>query len=299
VAGNCTRSNLILTDEWSSEIEIFDESGRRFLFCRGAQLTDMEGDATGRVIVIDDMTTLISAQRDAAWSEVARRLAHEIKNPLTPIQLSAERLRHKFAAKLSDGDVDLLSRLTQTIENQVDAMKSMVNAFAEYASTPNINLADTDVNALVREVADMYRDGDADLTLDLALERTLKPIPVDTARFRQLVHNLVKNAIEAQLGHAAPTVRIITRIVQVRGSPMLEIVTEDEGSGFPVDMLNRVFEPYVTSKPKGTGLGLAIVKKIVEEHNGSIRAENISDSGAAVIITLPYPAGLQLRGDAA
>jgi len=288
------------TGEWSREIEIFNESGRRFLFCRGAQLTDMEGDATGRVIVIDDMTSLISAQRDAAWSEVARRLAHEIKNPLTPIQLAAERLRHKFAAKLSSNDVDLLSRLTQTIENQVDAMKSMVNAFADYASTPNVKLTDTDVNALVQEIADLYREeGDAQLTLNLSLNQTLKPIPVDTARFRQLMHNLVKNAIEAQPAQATPTVRIITRVVQERGSSVLEIVTEDGGPGFPVDLLNRVFEPYVTSKPKGTGLGLAIVKKIVEEHNGAIRAENLQSGGAAVIISLPYPAAMQLRGDAA
>ena len=287
------------TEDWSCEIEIFNESGRRFLFCRGAQLTDMDGNATGRVIVIDDMTNLISAQRDAAWSEVARRLAHEIKNPLTPIQLSAERLRHKFANKLASGDVDLLSRLTQTIENQVDAMKSMVNAFADYASTPNVKLGDTDVNALVREVADLYQEDDSRLTLDLILDSTLKPILVDTARFRQLLHNLVKNAIEAQPAQATPTVRIITRVAQDRGSPVLEIVTEDQGLGFPVDMLNRVFEPYVTSKPKGTGLGLAIVKKIVEEHNGVIRAENRPAGGAAVIISLPYPAGMQLRGDAA
>ena len=287
------------TEDWSCEIEIFNESGRRFLFCRGAQLTDMDGNATGRVIVIDDMTNLISAQRDAAWSEVARRLAHEIKNPLTPIQLSAERLRHKFANKLASGDVDLLSRLTQTIENQVDAMKSMVNAFADYASTPNVKLGDTDVNALVREVADLYQEDDARLTLDLSLDSTLRPILVDAARFRQLLHNLVKNAIEAQPAQATPTVRIITRVAQDRGSPVLEIVTEDQGSGFPVDMLNRVFEPYVTSKPKGTGLGLAIVKKIVEEHNGVIRAENRPAGGAAVIISLPYPAGMQLRGDAA
>ncbi|MFK7859644.1 MAG: ATP-binding protein [Granulosicoccus sp.] len=285
--------------EWSAEIEVFDEGGRRFLFCRGTVLLDSSDQLTGRVIVIDDMTTLISAQRDAAWSEVARRLAHEIKNPLTPIQLSAERLRHKFVQKLEGRDVELLERLTHTIENQVDALKGMVNAFAEYASTPNLTLVPTSINDLLREVSDLYSNSQDSVQINLALSSTLPRIAIDMPRMRQLTHNLIKNALEAQQGKLPMVVNLVTRVRAEPGNDVLEIIAEDEGPGFPRDMMDRLFEPYVSSKPKGTGLGLAIVKKIVEEHNGKIRAENRASGGAAVIVSLPYPSSLQLRGDAA
>lgn len=283
--------------EWSAEIEVFDQSGRRFLFVRGTVLLDVAGNLTGRVIVIDDMTTIISAQRDAAWSEVARRLAHEIKNPLTPIRLSAERLRHKFSRKLDGSDIELLDRLTHTIENQVDSLKSMVNAFAEYASSPNLKLSAASVNALLEEVADLYRDADGQVQIELSLDSTAPLLPIDVPRMRQLTHNLIKNALEAQQGQERPVVHITTRFRPQPLQNVLEIITDDNGPGFPIDLLDRLFEPYVTSKPKGTGLGLAIVKKIVEEHNGRIRAENRPEIGATVIITLPYPSTLQLQGD--
>jgi PAS domain S-box-containing protein len=285
--------------EWSAEIEVYDQGGRRFLFCRGTVLLDAAGQLTGRVIVIDDMTTIISAQRNAAWSEVARRLAHEIKNPLTPIQLSAERLRHKFHNKLQGTDIELLERLTRTIENQVDALKSMVNAFAEYASTPNLSLAPANVNALLEEVADLYRDERQQVRIELTLDRAVRPIPLDLARMRQLTHNLIKNALEAQQSQPVRKVHLYTRFCQLPLQNVLEIVAEDDGPGFPIELMDRLFEPYVSSKPKGTGLGLAIVKKIVEEHNGRIRAENRPERGASVIVSLPYPSNLQLRGDAA
>lgn len=286
-------------NEWSAEIEVFDESGRRFLFCRGTVLLDSSGELTGRVIVIDDMTTLISAQRDAAWSEVARRLAHEIKNPLTPIQLSAERLRHKFAHKLDGRDVELLERLTRTIENQVDSLKGMVNAFAEYASTPNPTLVPANMNDLLREVSDLYTNTQGSVQINLSLSPSVQQMSLDMPRMRQLTHNLIKNALEAQQGKFPKLISLSTRVRREAGNELLEIVAEDEGPGFPLDMMDRLFEPYVSSKPKGTGLGLAIVKKIVEEHNGRIRAENRAGGGAAVIVSLPYPSSLQLRGDAA
>lgn len=285
--------------DWSVEIEILGNSGRRFLFCRGAALSDPTGEDTGTVVVIDDMTSLISAQRDAAWSEVARRLAHEIKNPLTPIQLSAERMRRKFHSKLQDDDAQTLGRLTQTIENQVDVMKSMVNAFAEYASAPKLTLIDTDINQLVQDVAEMYRDEKTNVQFKLSVDAALPPISVDLSRMRQLMHNLIKNALEAQQGTTQQTVQITTQSLQQQGQRLLQIKTEDNGPGFPVDTLSRVFEPYVTSKPKGTGLGLAIVKKIVEEHNGTIRAENKAAGGARVTVLIPFPNTLQIRGDAA
>jgi nitrogen fixation/metabolism regulation signal transduction histidine kinase len=286
-------------DEWSQEVDVVDDSGRRFLLCRGAALRDVNGQPAGMVIVIDDMTTLISAQRDAAWSEVARRLAHEIKNPLTPIQLSAERLRHKFLKKLDEADIDVLKRLTHTIENQVDAMKSMVNAFADYAAAPKLSLAPKDINQLLQEVSELYRDGDGSVHISLLLDTRLPLIAVDLPRIRQLLHNLIKNALEAQQGQSEQQVRIITREVRHRSGQVLEIVVQDNGPGFPTELLNRLFEPYVTSKSRGTGLGLAIVKKIVEEHNGSIKAENLPDQGAIVTVSLPYPNVVQLRGDAA
>ena len=290
--------------DWSAELEVLDQTGRRFLFCRGASLHSVANEPAGRVVVIDDMTTIISAQRDAAWSEVARRLAHEIKNPLTPIQLSAERLRRKLIKKLDVDDVDVLSRLTQTIENQVDVMKSMVDAFAEYASAPKLSLTLTDINQLLEDVAELYREGEADAKFILNLDTDLAPIRVDLPRMRQLMHNLIKNALEAQQAHPAPEVRIITRYALLHNQRILEIVTMDDGPGFPVESLSRVFEPYVSSKPKGTGLGLAIVKKIVEEHDGTIKAENRtnedgSGGGAMVTVQLPFPTVAQLRGDAA
>lgn len=287
------------SDNWSTEAELIDQNGRRFIFCQGATLHDTDGDEAGMVIVFDDMTTIISAQRDAAWSEVARRLAHEIKNPLTPIQLSAERLRHKFDKKLDAQDVTVLNRLTQTIENQVDSMKSMVNAFAEYASTPQLNLVETDINQLLEELVELYRETNESAEIILERDSSLPPILVDLPRIRQLVHNLIKNALEAQNEQDDSQVQITARESFSRGTRLLELVTKDNGPGFPLDLMNRVFEPYITSKPKGTGLGLAIVKKIVEEHNGSIRAENLVGRGAKVTVHLPYHTAQQLRGDAA
>lgn len=286
-------------DDWSTELEVVNQTGRRFLFCRGASLHDIAGEPSGMVVVIDDMTTIISAQRDAAWSEVARRLAHEIKNPLTPIQLSAERLRRKLIQKLEGDDVDVLSRLTQTIENQVDVMSSMVDAFAEYASAPKLSLTQTDINQLLQDVAELYRGGEADAKFTLELDSQITPIAVDLPRMRQLMHNLIKNALEAQQAAPVPHVQILTRNVQIHSQRALEIITMDDGPGFKLESLSRVFEPYVTSKPRGTGLGLAIVKKIVEEHDGTIRAENRPAGGAMVTVQLPYPNALQIRGDAA
>jgi len=276
--------------QWSLEMDVVANTGRRFLFIRGAALEGADAESSGTVMVIDDMTGVISAQRDAAWSEVARRLAHEIKNPLTPIQLSAERLRRKFSQKLDEQDTELLGRLTATIENQVDALKSMVNAFAAYASAPQISLATTDPNDLLREVIELYKASHR-AHFEMDLDPEVGELPLDAPRIRQLVHNLIKNALEAQAEQSDPQVRIMTEEHTHTASRVLEIRIEDRGPGFPLDSLGHEFEPYVTSKSKGTGLGLAIVKKIVEEHDGTIEAANRDNGGASISIRLPYPGG--------
>ena len=281
--GDATTSAV---SQWSSEMDVHGTSGKLVLFCRGATLLDNEGQVVGQVIAIDDMTMIISAQRDAAWSEVARRLAHEIKNPLTPIRLSAERLRIKMLSKLSDADAEIVTRLTETIENQVDAMKSMVNAFADYAATPRVDLKKTDINALLAEVALLYDAADVDITLQLS--EPAPQVAVDAPRIRQLVHNLISNALEAQNGTAMRRVTLATAVSYEGSNARLELLARDPGPGFPPEQMGRLFEPYISSKPKGTGLGLAIVKKIVEEHGGSVSAGNLPDSkGACISILLP------------
>lgn len=281
--------------QWSREMDVVANTGRRFLFVRGAALEGADAESSGTVMVIDDMTGVISAQRDAAWSEVARRLAHEIKNPLTPIQLSAERLRRKFSQKLDGEDTELLGRLTATIENQVDSLKSMVNAFAAYASTPQLTLATTNPNDLLREVIELYEESEG-AHFELDLDPRVGDLLLDAPRIRQLVHNVIKNALEAQAEQSDPQVRIITLEHTQPGNRVLEIRIEDRGPGFPIESLGREFEPYVTTKSKGTGLGLAIVKKIVEEHDGTIEAANRDNGGAAISIRFPYPSGGANRG---
>lgn len=257
---------------WSREMDVHGTSGKLVLFCRGATLIDAEDQVVGQVIAIDDMTAMISAQRDAAWSEVARRLAHEIKNPLTPIRLSAERLRLKTLSKLEASDGEMVKRLTETIENQVDAMKAMVNAFADYAATPRVDLADTDINALLAEVVLLYDSADVEIKLELSSAAPM--VAVDAPRIRQLVHNLIRNALEAQQASPLKQVTLSTSVHMDGRIATLELEARDSGPGFPTELMDRLFEPYVTSKPRGTGLGLAIVKKIVEEHGGSVIAEN-------------------------
>jgi nitrogen fixation/metabolism regulation signal transduction histidine kinase len=261
--------------DWREEVGLFGPNGRQVLMCRGTPLT---GGAE-HVVVFDDVTALIQAQRDAAWSEVARRLAHEIKNPLTPIQLSAERLQDK--------DREVLDRLTHTIIQQVEAMKEMVNAFSSYARTPQMRVEPLDVNVLVREVVELYRYNRAAMRVEAALEDHLPWVDGDPGRLRQVLHNLLKNAIEACDNSPDCAVVVRTRYLEDRGTRHVELAVEDTGPGFAAELVERLFEPYVTTKSRGTGLGLAIVKKIVEEHGGMVRAETRPEGGARVLIRLP------------
>lgn len=264
--------------EWQRQVERAAKGGNQVLLVRGTRLPAMTG---GYVVVFDDITDLIQAQRAAAWREVARRLAHEIKNPLTPIQLSAERLEHKLAEKLNPQDTEILRRATRTIVNQVAALKSMVNAFSEYARLPELNLRQLDFNHLVREVLALYDTPDSHITLQLAAE--LPPVLGDQALLRQVIHNLLQNAQDALAEAKSPAIVVRTETA----NDAVKLSISDNGGGFPEQVKARAFEPYVTTKPKGTGLGLAIVKKIVEEHSGRIQIENLEPHGACVSITLP------------
>ena len=225
------------------------------------------------------------ALRAAAWAEVARRLAHEIRNPLTPIQLSAERLQLKLAGRLAEADAEVLTRSTQTIVNQVAALKSMVDAFSQYARTPEPSMRELDLNALTREVLMLYESSlGGDVRLDLA--PGLPSVVGDAAQLRQVIHNLLQNAQDALADTREPQVIISSGFAQ----DVVQLTVTDNGCGFPEQLMPRAFEPYVTTKPKGTGLGLAIVKKIVEEHGGAVTIVNVAPRGARISIRLPAAA---------
>lgn len=273
-------------EEWQQEVTLFGAGGRQVLLCRGSTLTDDRG-LTGHVVVFDDITTLVRAQRDAAWGEVARRLAHEIKNPLTPIQLAAERLRHKYLRQMSEEEGRVLERGTHTIVQHVQALKEMVDAFSEYARPPRLRLAPTDLNAMISEVAYLYRDSGQGPAVRCDLDPADPEIEADPVRIRQLLHNLVKNALEALEGREDGEVVLATAISERDGGKAVALTIDDNGPGFPSDTSSDIFEPYVTTKTKGTGLGLAIVKKIVEEHGGLIQAERSPVGGARIMIRLP------------
>ncbi len=266
--------------DWQEQVTLFDSAGRHVLMCRSTALPVSEDLSGGEVVVFDDVTDLIRAQRDAAWGEVARRLAHEIKNPLTPIQLSAERLRHKYLKSMDEDEAEILDRATRTIVQQVDTLKDMVNAFGDYARAPLLQLEPLDLYELLRDTAELYRGSNLRIQLDLA-----EPAPMisgDAGRMRQLLHNLFKNALEAVRDNDDGELTIRSQWMLEAGDRFIDISFSDNGSGFTDEVLERLFEPYVTTKTRGTGLGLAIVKKIVEEHNGQIRARNTDQHHACI-----------------
>ena len=268
---------------WQQQIELQQTKGRQTLMCHGTPLPGQ----TGWVIVFDDITALLQAQRNAAWGEVARRLAHEIKNPLTPIQLSAERLQHKYASLVPPDQTETLQKLTDTIVQQVEAMKDMVNEFSDYARSPGLQFETVSIGELLREVLTLYQSHSNHQFILLNSPTEIR-IKLDKNRMRQVFHNLLKNAIEASEEAGKPVdIAISYHIIVQQHMPWLEITFHDQGPGLPQNMVDKLFEPYATTKIKGTGLGLAIVKKIIEEHGGDVWAENLNPEGAGIIIRLP------------
>ncbi len=278
-------SGFAQNGEWQRQIERLSRNGTQILLMRGTTLP--QGAEAGYVVVFDDISHLLQAERQAAWGEVARRLAHEIKNPLTPIQLSAERLQYKLSAKLNEADAKLLQRATQTIVSQVGAMKNMVSDFADYARGPVLKLSRLDVHKLIKEVLGLYEANAVPIKLNL--QAAHPEINGDATRLRQVLHNLLQNAQDAL--HDVPLPQITLNSEISNGEIHLRV--QDNGGGFSENALSRVFEPYMTTKTKGTGLGLAIVKKIIEEHGGQISVENHANGGACVNISLPLTEEIQ------
>lgn len=277
--------------EWREEVvvDVVDDNRsdeRRVLMLRGAQLDVSTGAAAGVVAVFDDLTVLNRAQRDAAWAEVARRLAHEVKNPLTPIQLAAERLRRRFMGRLPPDETELLDRATHTIVSQVEALKTLVNSFGDYARPPQIHTQPLSLHALLAEVLDLY-ENDQRITLIRRFASHDPVLRADAGRLRQLLHNLLKNSLEAIGDSRKPHIEVGTQTICAGGQEWAELTIADNGPGLPQGFDERWYEPYTTSKVKGTGLGLAVAKKIVEEHGGSIRAENRPGGGAQFTLRLP------------
>jgi len=270
----------------NTQITLYRDNGHQALLCRHSELPSASSKDQGHVLVFDDVTELVHAQKDAAWAEVARRLAHEIKNPLTPIQLASERLRHHYLKKMSEEEARVLDRSTTTIVNQVDALKSMVNDFSEYAKPSKMDSRLINIDNFIGDVLALYETAQSPVTYVPGAQGV--KIEGDPVRLRQVIHNLVKNGLEA-LGEGEGGVRVITEIGMSKssGARRFRLRIEDDGAGFDAESLGQVFEPYITNKPKGTGLGLAIVKRIIGEHGGSVRASNRQEGGASIQISLP------------
>ncbi len=282
-------------EHWQQSFELPLPGGgmdsRITLIARGAAMPGTQE----RLLVLDDVSDVVSAQRTAAWGEVARRLAHEIKNPLTPIQLSAERLERKLADKLETPEQQVLAKSVKTIVDQVDAMKRLVNEFRDYARLPTADLKPVDLNAIVADVMQLYPADQTGVPVRMELAPALPPILGDAQQLRQVIHNLLQNAQDAHEGRAsdpqAPPPQVLIRTEHASASHRVRLVVRDHGTGFPEAILQRAFEPYVTTKAKGTGLGLAVVRKIVDEHHARIDISNrVSEGvlqGAQVSLSFP------------
>jgi len=263
----------------SKEIVLGSQEDEKTLILKLSALRESSG--ISYILVLDDISIVAKAQRQIAWSEIARRLAHEIKNPLTPIQLSAERVQNKIINKLNEADKELLNKSTNTIIKQVDALKLMVNEFAEYSRTPSVVRKTINIAELIDEISYLYSDNNIEIKKNYP--KKIKEIKIDENKFRQVLVNIFDNSKAATENIKNP--KIIITVKNNKKSIMLKI--EDNGIGIPTEIIDKIYEPYVTSKKTGTGLGLAIVNKIIEEHSGNIEIKNTKPNGVCILITLP------------
>lgn len=269
---------------YENQISIDDADSRRILMLRINRLPDLLHTAGGLLVVFDDITVIVQSQRYAAWQDIARRLAHEIKNPLTPIQLAADRMRHRLLGHLNEEDTRILDRATHTIIQQVDSMKRLVQDFADFAKSPKVVMQQIDINNLIHDLVIMYPVTDKQqMSIHTDLDNRCPHIIADAGRLRQMFHNLIKNALEATEQQSEPSLRICTRC----DGQNLQLFFSDNGPGIPEELRLWIFEPYATNKPKGTGLGMAIVKRILDEHNASISVGNNEPNGAKISILFP------------
>ena len=273
----CLRQMENNANQWNEQLEYYANEKKITLFCRGSHLPD-----GGYVIVVNDITDIVQAQRHRTWSEIAQRMAHEFKNPLTPIQLSAERLSQKLESKLDEENLDLLKRSTRVITQQVEAMRRIVDDFSQFAQAVPIDVREVDINDLVKDIIDLYLANDNQACIEFCPCPEPLTIYADAGRLRQLLHNLIINANEALCATSSPLITISTKRLN---NNAVEIQVCDNGPGFSSEVIGNAFEPYITDKESGTGLGLSIVKRIVEEHNGNIQIDN-GCNGAKVVVTL-------------
>ncbi len=276
------------TNDWREQIILSKKMGNQILLINGTVLTSSDNSKIKHIVVFDEITALIQGQRDAAWSEVARRLAHEIKNPLTPIQLAAERLRSKYLSSLDTNNVETLDRMTNTIIQQVETMKDMVNDFSDYARPAEFKEEEIEIINLLQEGVDLFSNMNYGNKIEMDIKTNLPKIHGDEKKLRRVLNNVLANAVDANSIGAHNLLKISAKTVNIEDNEIIEIRVIDSGPGIDPLVENNLLEPYITTKEKGTGLGLAIVKKIIDEHSGTFWLENNKEEdGACAVIRLP------------
>ena len=276
------------TNDWREQIILSKKTGNQILLINGTILTSSDNSKIKHIVVFDEITALIQGQRDAAWSEVARRLAHEIKNPLTPIKLAAERLRSKYLSSLDANNVEMLDRMTNTIIQQVETMKDMVNDFSDYARPAEFKEEEIEIINLLQEGVDLFSNMNYGNKIEMDIKTNLPKIHGDEKKLRRVLNNILANAVDANSIGDHNLLKISAKTVNIEDNEVIEIRVIDSGPGIDPLVENNLLEPYITTKEKGTGLGLAIVKKIIDEHSGTFWLENNKEKdGACAVIRLP------------
>ena len=276
------------TNDWREQIILSKKTGNQILLINGTVLTSSDNSKIKHIVVFDEITALIQGQRDAAWSEVARRLAHEIKNPLTPIKLAAERLRSKYLSSLDANNVEMLDRMTNTIIQQVETMKDMVNDFSDYARPAEFKEEEIEIINLLQEGVDLFSNMNYGNKIEMDIKTDLPKVHGDEKKLRRVLNNILANAVDANSIGNHNLLKISAKTVNIEDNEIIEIRVIDSGPGIDPLVENNLLEPYITTKEKGTGLGLAIVKKIIDEHSGTFWLENNKEEdGACAVIRLP------------